>query len=302
MKAHKIVLGSAVAFATILHSCSGGDQEGEELGALDMVEEAASQPEADENRVYISVPTPSELISFINEAHESFNSDLLHTTDAAASYSDKKAKALNFGIYGTDMVYASSYNEGTEALQYFAVLSKLADELEISSAFTEEMMKKMESDLSGAEALMDVSDDTYYAAYNYLEQNDRGNTLALIIAGGWLESVYIASNLVTQFDASSPTIVRLTEQNLALENIIDFMSHHKDDAAVSDVSNQLAELLLLFEGIEEVEVKAEKKKGGRMVLGGSNETRMEKRMTQDQFNTITAKVTEVRNSIVGAKS
>lgn len=286
--------------STLALSCGESADEGEELTALDATEE---KQEEEVNKMFVSVPTPSELITFINEAHSDFNSELLNNTDRISDYAGHKSKALNFGVYGTDMVYASSYGEGTRTLNYFAALSKLADELEIADAFDPGIMDQLQKDNTTAEALMSISDDTYYSSYAYLEENDRGNVLSLIIAGGWLESVYLASHLISNYEPGSVTVTRLTDQKLTLENVIDFMSYHKEDPQVSEVISDLAELLLLFDEVEEVEVEAAaESSSGRMILGGAGGTRMEQRMTEEQFNKIVSKVAELRTNIVGTAS
>ena len=50
---------------------------------------------------------------------------------------------------------------------------------------------------------MFLSNDTYFQAYSYLEENERGSTLALIVLGGWIESLYIMTNLGEYEEGSS---------------------------------------------------------------------------------------------------
>ena len=98
--------------------------------------------------------------------------------------------------------------------------------------------------------------------------------------------------------------VRGRDQKLTLENVIDFMSFHESDPHVKEVMGDLAELLLMFEDIQEIEVESKKPASGKLVFGGgsSEGTRMELRMTKEQFDNIVSKVASLRADIVGTES
>ena len=58
--------------------------------------------------------------------------------------------------------------------------------------------------------------------FENLESNQRGADLTLMLAGGWIESVYLMSYMVKDFEKDKNTAERIVDQKLALENLIEF--------------------------------------------------------------------------------
>ena len=153
-------------------------------------------PELNPDMAY-SVPTPNELFAVIKETGVLYDGTILNSTENIEKYSSKKIQALNFGVYFTDLAFASSFSENASILSYFGTIKILSDDLGISNALDAAIYEKVEANLENddADSLLFLSNETYFKAYSYLEENERGSTLALIVLGGWIESLYIMTNL-----------------------------------------------------------------------------------------------------------
>ncbi len=77
----------------------------------------------------------------------------------------------------------------------------------------------MQSKMNDRDALLDIISETYWNVDAYLKENDRDNISALMIAGGWVEGLYIATQVASTND--SPELrQRIAEQKLSLNDLI----------------------------------------------------------------------------------
>lgn len=278
-------------------STNEGDTTGS-LGSIDTTTTTTTEvPEV--STAFYQVPTPDELFNLIKSSGAGAGDmSLLNDPANVENYVDNKSKALNFGMYSTDLAYSSSFNQGVETLKYYSSVRRLGDDLGISSAFNATMIERIESNLDQGDSLLNISKETYFNAYDYLEQNERGPTLALVITGGWVESLFIVSNMVSQYDANNETIDRLAEQKFTLEHLLEFLKKYEseDDHVASTIAD-LQALKTIYDGVEEVEFEVESNEGGRNTLGGTPTKLV---LTEAQFNELVSTLATLRNTITGA--
>ncbi|MFZ5551480.1 MAG: hypothetical protein ACOZCO_00080 [Bacteroidota bacterium] len=291
----KIFLAATVITCT-LASCGG-----EEKDTTNKVKpEDTTTVEPVEDQVFYQIPTPNELFTVIKEIGGTGKKDLMNPIENTEKYLDAKFKALNFGIYSADLAYASCYDMGTLSLEYFKAVEKMGDELDISAAFDESVFKRIEDNLNSSDSLLSISNETYFDAYSYLEENERGNVLALVVAGGWVESMYIVMNLAGDYKDNNPIVARLADQKYTLDNILAFMYKYESDEHVKSVIAQLEEVQILYDALDLVQsdVQTSNNSDGQLVLSGGGELKFTKETYTDLFN----KIKQFRTDIVNAKA
>jgi hypothetical protein len=247
------------------------------------------------------VPSPKEMFYFIRQVGGKNNkrTDVLNSPDNAKNYTEPKLKAINFGVYSCDLTYCSIFEIGTEALKYFKVVKQLGDEIGVSSSVRPDMLKRLEKNMGNPDSLVEIADDMYFSSFETLQNGQQGNTLALVVAGGYLEGLYIATNLI-KYDKKNPAVERIAGEKFTLDNIIEFMKKYETDASVKEVIGKMNELKGAFDkevtekNEGKVAMKAEKDK---TVLGGGEELMMD----EAQYKIISDKVAEIRNSFTGKK-
>ncbi|MFN3342986.1 MAG: hypothetical protein ACK40M_09840 [Flavobacteriales bacterium] len=293
-KGSRIVLAAALMSATIA-GCGGG----EETSSVTTVVDTNQVVEPTEPKVFYQIPTPNEFFSVIKEIGGKSRPELMNPVANTEKYTETRFKALNFGIYSADIAYASCYEIGQSALEYFKAVEKMGNELDISSAFDESVFKRIEQNLTEGDSLVSISNETYFDAYNYLEENDRGNILALVVAGGWVESIYVVSNLAGPYKDKNPLIERMAQQGHTLTNVIEFMRKYIDDPAVGMTIAQLEEIQMIYETLEVVEKEiTTENTGDKLNFSGNAEFKFSKETYED----LTNKVKELRTKYVEAKN
>jgi hypothetical protein len=292
MKNKNLILGAAAAFTvSMMVSCGGDGQEDVTNVVLDDTTQTVTEPE--QPAVDYAVPTPNELFEIIKIQGGEQKVGLVNPLDNRSKYVETKTKAINFGIYSADLAYMSCFGIGTEFLMYFKAIEEMGTELGIEGAFDEELMGRIENNEGDTDSLFAISNETYYDSYLYLEENDKGVELCLIMAGGYIESLYIVCNLVDKYKEGDPIIEKIGDQKLVLENLLDFILQYSDDQSVSEVMDDLISLSEVFETsmeFEESGTSIDKGENNMLVLSGGGSYKM----TKTALEKITAKVEELR--------
>lgn len=295
-----LITTSSFLFTLFITSCSGDKTEEEIVNAKDTTQVSAEvQKESSGYETFFQVPSPGEMLSFIKSVGKRDKSkiSILNSTENINKYTDEKSKALNFGIYSTDLSYCSIFNLGSESIKYFKVVKQLGDQLGLSATIKPEVLARIEKNIDNTDSLVVITDDLYYSSFETLEEGKQGNILALVVAGGWLESVYIAINMVDKFQKDNPVIQRIADQKYTLENLIEFLKKHEENSPdVKQVKADLEALMKSFNLLKEEKISdtSLKQEGVKKFIGGGISLVIDEKV----FNEIKTKVLKLRNNYI----
>ena len=293
-----LITTSSFLFTLFITSCSGDKTEEEIVNAKDTTQVSAEvQKESSGYETFFQVPSPGEMLSFIKSVGKRDKSkiSILNPTENINKYTDEKSKALNFGIYSTDLSYCSIFNLGSESIKYFKVVKQLGDQLGLSATIKPEVLSRIEKNIDNTDSLVVITDDLYYSSFETLEEGKQGNVLALVVAGGWLESVYIAINMVDKFQKDNPVVQRIADQKYTLENLIEFLKKHEENSPdVKQVKADLEDLMKSFNLLKEEKISdtSLKQEGSKKLIGGGINLVIDEKV----FNEIKTKVIKLRNN------
>ncbi len=284
-----------LAAGLTLASCGGNSKSEDEVANADSLKTEALPAQVTET--IFQVPSPGEMLTFIKMVGGKNNKNIsfLNSTENQKKYTDSKSKALNFGIYVCDLSYCSTFEIGAEALKYIKTVKQLGDQIGVSSAIKPELLKRLEGNLNNSDSLAVITDDLYFSSFETLETGKQGQTLSLVVAGGWIESLFIATNL-SKYEDKSPIVERLADQKYTLDNLVEFLKKYESDADVASVLKQFTELQSEFNKIGEKEVETSTSKN-KKVLGGGKELVI----TEAQYKSLVEKIKSVRNSYTQIK-
>lgn len=235
------------AVLILLASCGGQEKSVSEKtpGLVIGGEDAGASPAS----IY-QMPTPNELFSLVRDLAGEGHKRLLNPTTHADKYISRKSRAVNFGIYSTDLVYASSFRLNVEVARYYLTTKKLAEEMGIASAFSDADFVRLEQNLTRGDSLEVISNNAYLKAYEKLEDERMGSTLALVLAGGWVESMQILIRQVEAFGRNDAFTDRIAEQKVTLEHLLAIMEMYPDDADVASLREQLLQVRDIYDTME----------------------------------------------------
>ncbi|MBP6574407.1 MAG: hypothetical protein KA230_08150 [Flavobacteriales bacterium] len=282
--------------ALLLAACGGGHQQGDELLTDGSDSTAAAQDAMKQKtkKIFYSIPSPMETAELLRKAGAEYDKDILNDPNNRTNYTSPSKQAINLGVYGADLSYASVFNQTQESMLFTAAAQSMAKQLGINSVFSDSTMQAMEEAKGDREALLDIVTDTYWNMDGYLKEEGRSHLSALMIAAGWTEGLYIA----TQVAITKPNDQlrqRIAEQKLSLKDIISLLGEYPQEPTLTSVLGDMQALSAIFEGINVggATTTSTDASGVTTIGGGSAAT-----ITDDQLKTLSEKAASVRNSYI----
>jgi hypothetical protein len=216
-------------------------------------------------KIFYSLPSPLETAMLIKSAGADYDEELLNSLENVDNYSTNMSMALNLGIYTTDLSFASLFDQTQTSIKYMEVAKKLAEGLDITDAISNETIKNLEDNLNNRDIIMDIISETFFNSSSYLKENDRESVAAIVLVGGWIEGLYIATQLVGDNLKDNKLVDRISEQKLSFNLVQRLLEDNRvnesgeEDEDIVSLMVQLKELKTVFDKIkvETTEIKIE---------------------------------------------
>ncbi len=278
-------------------SCSEGEQVEDNEN---VIEEDILDPNSAINTTFdgkiFSIPSPVQTAYLIKGLDLEFDESLGNDPDNVNNYISEHQQALNLGIYSSDLGYSALYNQKNNTLSYLSSLQVLTNELGLDIAFTDDFLKKFEENADNDKIMIQLMSDAFKTADNFLKSANRKSTSALILTGGWIESLYIACKL----NAKNPNGTirkRIGEQKQTVETIIDILTEYNPEGVNDDLIASMHSLSETFNRVNiSYEYVAPETDEENKITTLHNQTEVS--IDDDVLSEIIAKIESIRLSII----
>ena len=170
------------------------------------------------------LPTSFDVTKLLVEAGASYILNLCNPVANVNRYISLKSKALNLGVYGADLSYAATYNQAQETMQYLEVSHELLTDLEIEAGFNEDMASSIERNIDNVDSLIYIISESFFRTYKYLASNEQDDMSILVMAGSWIEALYITTQISIISKDNTEIIDIIANQNSSLEKLLEVMA------------------------------------------------------------------------------
>lgn len=210
---------AAFALGLLLGGCGGGQGDPGPATA-----DTLSAPTEGEGLVKVgnklfSIPSPVQTALLIRELEAPYESSLPLSTDSLARFTTKEKQALGLGVYGADLAYATIHKDGQRALKTLQAIEQLSAKLNLSNAFDKDLLNGFKQHINNEDSLLRFTGQAFRAADMYLKNDQRNDVSAGVLAGGWIEGLYLTLG-TTGTDVDPRVATRLAEQRHTLDNLI----------------------------------------------------------------------------------
>jgi hypothetical protein len=249
-----------------------------------------------DSQVSFMLPSPDEILGEILSTRMDYNVDYLNSRKNASKYIDTRKKALNLGVYLSDLAYANLNEDKTEAFEYFKVVRDLAQKIQIYQVFNQRFYDRIQANLTKKDSLNAISKEIYYKVLDVLESSKRNNIYALVASGALIEALYLSSVSVKNYADYKPVAQKIFEQKYVLNNFYEFASQYRKDPNV-DAVLKLAENLkniLNNAGVKVTNKKVTVESKNHLVISGGEDIVV----TEDVFNIFRSNVIKIRSEII----
>lgn len=287
-----------------LWACGSSDQKSEEQDFMQALDSASSgTPTISEEAIgdiLQRIPSPLEISVLLKESGRKYDAGILNDPNNLSKYNTNYKRALNLGVYGTDLGYTNIYEQNQDGLKYISSIKTLADGLNIGQFFDVETIGRLAANSRNLDSLLLITTQNFNSINAYLQSQNRANLSVLLLTGGWIEALHITC-AVAQNNMDNPQLREtIGGQKIILENIILLLSFYKDQD--ENMAALLADLEALKRAYDNVKITYIYKEStfevvdGVMVIKDNSSSSID--ITSEDIVNITNLTDSIRNKII----
>lgn len=298
MKKGTLILMAAV----LLYSCDS-KQGSEEQAIQDSLDNVTVEAPAISEEVIADIvqqiPSPLEISVLIKESGSDYDKSILNDDDNASKYNSNFRRALNLGVYGTDLGYTNIYEQNQDAVGYIGAVRDLADGLNIGQFFDFSTIRKLATNSSNLDSLLLITTQNFNKINAYLQDQKRSDQSILVLTGGWIEALHVTCKVYEKNTGNKTLREKIGEQKIILEQIQLLLSLFESNPNIKELGTDLKELQTAFDKIEIVNTYAEstfKEVDGVLVIEDNSTSTVN--ITDENVSEITRITESIRTKII----
>ena len=203
------------------------------------------------SETYYGVLTPIEICVIFERLSVPYSDITLNPRSNRDQYLSNSKAALNTGIYGVDFGYLKMFGLGQEVINYLMTIREMCNKLGIPDRYIVDPIARIQNDMSNPDTVTSIMKKAYQDIEDHLRESGRESTAGLMVLGGWVESMYIATQLVYNPANPDPEVVqKIAEQKYTLTSLLSFEKNYYDDPVVVYYTKKLKFLKNYFDSFD----------------------------------------------------
>ena len=295
-----VIIGLILA----LFTACGSEKKSDEQAFLEGLDSAKTEgPSISEGvigDILGRIPSPLEISVLIKESGRKYDVSYLNDPNNISNYNSNYKKALNLGVYGTDLGYTNIYEQNQDGVKYMSSIKTLADGLNIGQFFDIETIGRLATNSKNLDSLLLITTQNFNSINHYLQSQNRSNLSVLFLTGGWVEAVHILSEVAAANPNNKELRETIGEQKIILENIILLLSFYKEtDQNMASLLTDMEELKRAFDKVNITYTYSESTfeiVDGVMVIKDNSSSSIQ--ITEQDITDIRTLVSSIRKKII----
>lgn len=241
----------AIVLMALCFSCkqkaakkAGGEQKFSTLRS----DSNKSEQENSKREIFYGLLTPTEITAIFKRLHVPYDKAALNPTSNDNQYTSNAKAAINLGIYGVDFGYIKMFGLSQQMIDYIMTIKDMTYKLGIPEKYLMDPLKKIESDVSSPDTILALVNKSYNEIESHLRKDGRESTAGLMLMGGWVEAVYLTTQLLYNSEKPDTEVVeKIAQQKYTLTSLLSFMKNYYDDPVVVYYTKKLIFLKRYFD-------------------------------------------------------
>jgi uncharacterized membrane-anchored protein YhcB (DUF1043 family) len=241
-----VILPMLIISFTCLTSCKDkSTRKQQKKIEMEQVKTIENQIEAN---VY-PLPTSAEVIKMLTNLEVGYIIGISNPVENIKKYFSSATRAINLGVFGADLSYATLYNIQQEVINYLNAIRSLSNELNMSKIYNQELYDKIKQNFDNRDELVKILTSSFNDTYSYLSENDQQPLALLVVGGAWVEGMFLTTH-VSEAAYQVAGISRvLLEQKKSFELFLEITRPYASDPSVSDFVKLLDPVKKVYEGL-----------------------------------------------------
>ena len=200
------------------------------------------------NEIFYGLLTPTEITTIFSRLGIPYEKAALNPPSNDDLYTSNSKAAINLGIYGVDFGYVKMFSIGQQMIDYLMTVKDMSNKLGIPDKFLIDPIKKLETDISSPDTIMALVNKSYSDIENHLRKDGRESTAGLMLMGGWVEAMFLTTQLLYYPEKPDQEVVeKIAQQKYTLTSLLSFMKNYYDDPVVVYYTKKLIYLKKYFD-------------------------------------------------------
>jgi hypothetical protein len=222
---------------------------------------------------YYAIPSPDEILSYIHNNEIGYTRELLTDLTKSNLYQTSTDRLLSFGFYMADMAYAASFEQSGTALRYFELTETIGKNVNLFPPEIQNIGERLMNNMNRMDSINEIYDELYLLVISNLHDTDRFGEYALISAGGFIESMYLALNSKGSKIKENEFGMRVWDQKMILDQLNNMFGKYLNETQKKQVQTDFEGLNAAFSEYSALEAAAktsEKRSDGAVVIGSNS--------------------------------
>jgi hypothetical protein len=201
-----------------------------------------------ENNVY-PLPTSATVIRMLTELQVGYIIGISNPVENSKKYFSSSTRAINLGVFGADLSYATLYNIQQEVINYLDAIRSLSNELNMSKIYNEDLYAKIKQNYDNRDELVKILTGAFNDSYAYLSENEQQPLALLVVGGAWVEGMYLTTHVSEAAYQVAGISKVLLEQKKSFELFLEITKPYINDPSVGDFVKLLDPVKKVYEGL-----------------------------------------------------
>ncbi|MCK5170236.1 MAG: hypothetical protein KAQ75_10180, partial [Bacteroidales bacterium] len=194
--------------------------------------------------------------------------------------------------------YQNMYNKTGGVIDYISAIRTLAEGIRVGQFFDFTTLKRLATNNQNLDSLMYISVQNFNQMDRYLRENNRSSLSSLIVAGVWIESMYLLGEVIKEAP-NAELSEKIGEQKIILSNLMLLLKNYERDPTFKDLIDDLAEIQEIYRDVTITSEKGEPEaieQDGMLIIIQNDKQYIE--ISNETLFQIIDKTVEVRNKII----
>ena len=201
------------------------------------------------NDIIQNIASPIEVAALINALNVPYSTHYLSDPESLSTNTTSFEMAFSLGALSADLGYLNMYEKTGTAVNYLSSINRLADALQIGQFFDFATIKRLATSSSDLDSLMFISVNSFNNMDDYLRDTDRSNLSALMIAGVWVEGLYLATQVAVQ-NSNEDLKSMIGEQKLILNDLLLILNNYSNEEAIANYITDLEIIKGIYDNVK----------------------------------------------------
>ena len=144
--------------------CKNAEKTDDNIVVDDNTKQAVQETKLNAQNVFNSMPDRKLILKLIEENKIEYDPQFLNDPNSVSKYSIEFYKAVNLGIYGSDLSIANSFDQTQESMVFLKCVNSLAVNIGVNNAFDQVMFDRMEANRENKDSTLEIITNAFKKA------------------------------------------------------------------------------------------------------------------------------------------